>query len=91
MKCNDITKEQAAANELMAWLVKENRKESELDAKNRREKICKNCDYWGEYNMCDYILREKHIRPCTGRECVEKGFFKPRTKRKEKIASVWGK
>lgn len=88
---NNITAEQAEANKLMARLVAENKLESEEDAKVRRKEICETCDYWSEYGMCDYLLREGHIRPCVGRECVEKGFYKKRMKRKEKVAAVWGK
>ena len=90
MEINSVSKEQAEANKLLAWLVAEGKKESPEEAKERRKTVCENCDYWGDGDMCDYFLRERKIKPCTGRECVEKGYYKPAEKKKKR-ENAWGK
>lgn len=49
---------------------------------------CVKCDYYskteGAWNVnatCDYLLIEGHSRGCDPRDCAEKGFFKPKTKK----------
>jgi len=90
VKCNDVSKEQEAANKLLAHIVAESKKETLEEAKERRKTVCETCDYWGDGDMCDYFLRNGKIKPCTGRECVEKGFFKPAEKKKKR-ENAWGK
>ena len=90
MEINSVSKEQAEANKLLAWLVEECKKETPEEAKERRKTVCETCDYWGDGDMCDYFLRERKIKPCTGRECVKKGYYKPAEKKKKR-ENAWGK
>ena len=49
----------------------------------RRKEVCAKCVYavnlTGETKgICDYLYKTGMIRPCSGRDCVEKGVFKKR-------------
>lgn len=65
----------------------------EVIMQNKRD-ICSKCEYFSVYtassqtvwvsSTCEYIDVHKHSRGCLPTECVEKGIFKPRTKKRKR-------
>ena len=60
--------------------------------KNKRE-VCSKCKYFSAYtvssntnwtgSLCTYIDYHKHARGCLPTECVEKGIFDPKKKKRK--------
>ena len=66
-------------------LYAEKIEETSAEAEERRNTVCKKCEYWiPTSRMCNYLCVTGKIRPCHASLCTQKGIFSSK-KRKRQI------
>lgn len=67
---------------------------SSTEVNEFKRQLCYSCKYLGRMDglsghaggtMCTYYAKEKKCRKCSPLECVEKGYFKAREKRRRSV------